>query len=57
MKEKLSNMLTGLIKYHSNQHCLMCILEIWLNTLVKGGYVYAVLMDLSKVFDTLNHNY
>lgn len=57
MKEKLSNMLTGLIKYHNNQHCLMFILEIWLNTLVKGGYVYAVLMDLSKVFDTLNHNY
>ena len=26
------------------------------NILDKRGYVFAIFMDLSKVFDTLNHN-
>ena len=34
----------------------MSILEMWKNTLDKGGYVFAIFMDLSKIFDTLNHN-
>ena len=34
----------------------MSMLEIWKNTLVKGGYISAIFMDLSKAFDTLNHN-
>ena len=29
---------------------------MWKNTLGKGGYVSAIFMDLSKAFDTLNHN-
>ena len=56
MKEKLSNQLTGFRKNHSTQHCLMYILEIWTNKLDKGGYVRALFKDLSKAFDTLNHN-
>ena len=34
----------------------MSMLEMWKNTLDKGGYVSAILMDLSKAFDRLNHN-
>ena len=29
---------------------------MWKNTLDKGGYVSAIFMDLSKAFDTMNHN-
>ena len=34
----------------------MFMLEMWKNTLDKRGYVSAIFMDLSKAFDTLNHN-
>ena len=32
------------------------MLEMWKNELDKGVYISAILMDLSKVFETLNHN-
>ena len=32
------------------------MIENWKNTLDKGGFVAAIFIDLSKVFDTLNHN-
>ena len=38
----------------SAQHALLSMLEKWRNSLDKGGY--GVLMDLSKAFDTLNHD-
>ena len=56
MKDKLSKQLTGFRKNHSTQHCLSCMLEIWKKVLDKGGYICAIFMDLSKAFDTLNHN-
>ena len=56
MRDKLSKVLTGYRKNQSIQHCLMSMLEMWKNTLDKGGYVSAIFMYLSKVFDTLNHN-
>ena len=56
MRDKLSKLLTGFRKNHSTQHCLMSMLEMWKNILDKGGYVSAIFMDLSKVFNTLNHN-
>ena len=57
IRDKLSKLLTtGFRKNHSTQHCLMSMLEMWKNTLDKGGYVSAIFMDLSKAFDTLNHN-
>ena len=34
----------------------MRMLERWVKTLDKGGYVCVIFMDVSKVFDTLNHN-
>ena len=32
------------------------MLEKWKNTLDKGGFVCATFMDLSKGFDTMNHD-
>ena len=34
----------------------MSMLKMWKNTLDRGGYVSAIFMDLSRAFDTLNHN-
>ena len=45
-RDKLSKLLTGFRKNHSTQHCLMSMLEMWKNTLDKGGYVSAIFMDL-----------
>ena len=56
MEEKLSKLLTGFRKNHSTQHCLVNMLEKWKNTLDKGGFVCAIFMDLSKAFDTMNHD-
>ena len=56
MKDKLLKQLTGFSKNHSTQHCLSCMLEIWKKVLDKGGYIRAMFMDLSKAFDTLNHD-
>ena len=49
-------LLTGFRKNHSTQLCLMSMLEMWKNTLDKGGFVSGVFMDFSKAFDTLKHN-
>ena len=56
MEDKLSKLLTGFRKNHSTQHFLTNMLEKWKNTLDKGGFVCAMFMDLSKVFDTVNHD-
>ena len=56
MKDKLSKELTGFRKNHSTQHCLSCMLEIWKKVLDKRGYICAIFMDLSKAFDTINHD-
>ena len=37
------------------QYALLLLIEIWKKTLVGKGYTRAVLMDLSKAFDTINH--
>ena len=38
------------------QHALISLLEKWHMSLDKKGYGGAILMDLSKAFDTLNHD-
>ena len=56
MEDKLSKLLTGFRKNHSTQHCLVNMLKKWKNTLDKGGFVCAIFIDLSKAFDTMNHD-
>ena len=56
VEEYLSPYLCGYRKGFSTQQALLSLLERWKNVLDKKGYGGAVLMDLSKVFDTLNHD-
>ena len=56
MEDKLSKLLTGFRKYHSNQHCLVNMLEKWKSTLDKAAFVCAIFMDLSKAFDTMDQD-
>ena len=56
IEEKLSKLLTGFRKNYSTQLCLINMLEEWKSTLDKGGFVCAMFMDLSKAFDTMNHD-
>ena len=52
----LSPFLCGYRKGYSAQHALLSMLEKWRISLDKGGYAGGVLMDLSKAFDTLDHD-
>ena len=52
----LSEFLCGYRKGYNTQHALIYLIEKWKNTLDKQGYAGAVLMDLSKAFDCLNHD-
>ena len=43
-------------KAFSTQEALLSLIERWKNTLDQNGYGGAILMDLSKAFDTINHD-
>ena len=53
--EILSLYLCGYRKGFSMQFALLSLIEKWRKALVNKGYAGAVLMDLSKAFDTINH--
>ena len=55
MSKYLSQNLCGYIKGFSTQTALTMLLEKWKNILDDNWYAGAVLMDLSKAFDTINH--
>ena len=42
-------------KAYSTQHCLLVILEIWKRSVDKGKVFGALLKDLSKAFESLDH--
>ena len=48
--------MTGFRKPHGTQHLLVTILEKWKKAVDKGECVSALFMDLSKAFDTINHD-
>ena len=56
MNNKLSIKLSGFCKNYNTQCCLTYMLEKWKNTLNKGKHLRAVFIDLSKAFDTINHD-
>ena len=51
----LSKFLCGYRKGYGTQTALISLLEKWRKTLDIKGYAGAVLMDLSKISDTINH--
>ena len=50
-----SNQQCGFRKGHSTQHCPLVMLETWKNSVDKGKVFGALLTDLSKTFDVLDH--
>ena len=51
----LSPYLCGYRKGYNSQYALISLVEKWKKSLDKHGYAAAMLMDLSKAFDSLNH--
>ena len=51
----LSPFLCGYRKGYNSQYALMSMIEKWKLNIDKNGHAGAVLMDLSKAFDTINH--
>ena len=50
-----SNQQGGFRKGYKTQHCLLVMLETWKSSVDKGKVFGALLTDLSKVFDCLDH--
>ena len=50
-----SNQQCGFRKGYSTQHCLLVMLETWKRSVDKGKVFGALLTDLSKAFDCLDH--
>ena len=53
--ELLSPYLCGYRKGFNTQYALLSLIEKWKKELDNKGYAGAILMDLSKAFDTINH--
>ena len=53
--EFLSPCLCGYRKGFNTQYALLSLIEKWKKELDNKGYAGAILMDLSKAFDTINH--
>ena len=51
----LSDQQCGFRKGYSTQYCLLNLLEKWKNSVDKGKSFGALLTDLSKAFDCLDH--
>ena len=51
----MSPYLRGYRKGFNTQYDLLSLIEKWKKTLDNKGYTGAILMDLSKAFDTINH--
>ena len=56
MGNKFSPYLCGFRKGYSTQHCLIIMLEKWKKALDKHNIAGALLTDLSKAFDSINHD-
>ena len=55
LEEYLSPFLCGYRKGYSTQYALLGFIEKWKQMLDNRGYAGAILRDLSKPFDTINH--
>ena len=53
--DHLSPFLCGYRKGYNTQYALIAMIEKWKKSLDNGGIFAAILMDLSKAFDTINH--
>ena len=51
----LSRSLCGYRKGYNTQTALLSLIEKWKSILDRSGFAGGILMDLSKAFDTINH--
>ena len=56
MTDKLAHSITVFRKSHGTQNSLVAMLEKWKMALDKAEYVSRLFMNLSKAFDTINHD-
>ena len=56
MENKISECITGFRKSHGTQHSLLVMLEKFKKALDREENISAIFMDLSKAFDTINHD-
>ena len=57
MCDKSSKYITGFRKCHATQHSSLVMLEKWKKTLDKRENIFTIfIMDLSKAFDSINHD-
>ena len=56
LEKYLCSLLCGFRKAHSSQHPLFKLLQAWQEELDKSGFVGAIIMDLSKAYDSLPHD-
>ena len=56
MENKLSKYHTSFHKNHDTQNSLLRIIKSWKAKLNNGSKVGVIIMDLSKAFDSLNHD-
>ena len=54
--QKLDKYLCGYRKRNSTQYALLNLIESWKKYRDNNGYPAAVLIDLSKTFNTINHD-
>ena len=57
MNPKLSKYITGFRKNRNTQHALLKIIETWRSKLNSGNKIGALIIDLSKAFNTINHDF
>ena len=55
VEQHLSPYLCGYRKGYSTQYALLSLIEKWKHFRDRNGYSAAILMDLSKAYDTINH--
>ena len=56
MENKFSKYFTGFHKNHNTQNSFLRMIEFWKAKLNNGSKVGVIIMDLSKAFDSLNHD-
>ena len=56
-KDKFSRILCGFRESYSTQHALIRLIENWRKCLDKSGIIGTILMDLSKAYDCLPHDF
>ena len=54
-EQYLNSFLCGFRKAQSTQHSLFRLIQRWQNELEKSGFVWTILMDLSKAYDCTPH--